>query len=116
VKLLFILFDLGSEENSIAVSYSSKSSGRLVHSKGYDEVFGCSDTMTAQKELQAIFSALMILDRAEDIAVNIIKIKFTTSITIALHQSPKYYRLVKMSLWPIWRLNDPFLKYAFIRL
>jgi hypothetical protein len=71
--LLFLLFDLGTDEVSVEVSYSKATNPRIwaIHSKGNDErIFGCIDAMDARDYVRAFFGHVMPYSRASDIAVN----------------------------------------------
>lgn len=57
-RLLFILFDLGSERNSVEVTYSRAPNPTLwaIHSKGHsEEDFGCSSEMGVQQCVERFF-------------------------------------------------------------
>jgi hypothetical protein len=57
-KLLYLLFDFGTDNVSLEVSYSKATNPRIwaIHSKGNnDQIFGCIDTLSISKEVRAFF-------------------------------------------------------------
>ncbi|KAN0072488.1 hypothetical protein V8E54_009417 [Elaphomyces granulatus] len=68
---LLILFDLGSEQNSVEVSYSKASNPRIwaIHSKGHDDrVFACLNKMEVHPD--TFFNCVKPLDGGTEIAFN----------------------------------------------
>jgi len=72
VKLLYLLFDFGTNDVSLEVSYSKAVNPRIwaIHSKGSDEqIFACIDSLHVRNEVRALFLDTAPPVKDDDIAV-----------------------------------------------